>query len=105
MSDASRQKILCVRVTGSDDALRDMLARHPGEAYSIRRIGERVSAEVFLPEAAVEQIDRKQVDIEVLYDASARGGERQKEVGKGNRFEGDQRRFQGLGAKTREEPR
>jgi len=105
MSDATHQKFLCVRITGSEDALRDLLARYPGEAYAIKRTDERISAQVFLPTQAVEQIDRKQLDVEVLYDASARDSERQKEVGKGNRFAGDERRFQGLGTKTREEPR
>ncbi|HSU06745.1 MAG TPA: hypothetical protein VLI93_14345, partial [Acetobacteraceae bacterium] len=58
--------------------------------------------EIFIPEPLVEQIDQKQLKVQVLYDASARGRERQKEVGKGNRFERDQRIPAGLGTKTRE---
>jgi len=105
MSDASHQTILCVRVTGPEDALRELFAKFPGEAYAVARAGDRMSAEVFIPKVAVEQIDRGRLHVEVLYDATARGRERQKEVGKGNRFKGDDSRFRGLGTKTKEEPR
>jgi hypothetical protein len=105
MSDASHQKILCIRITGPDEAIRALLSQHPAEADAVKRTDKEVSVEVFLPELVVEQIDRKKLHIEILYDAAARGRERQKEVGEGNRFEGERRTFQGLGTKTKEEPR
>jgi hypothetical protein len=105
MSDTRHQKILCIRVTGPEETVRALLARHPAEAYAVKRDHHRVSAEFFLPEQIIEQIDRNRLQIQVLYDATARGQERQQEVGKGNRFEGERKTFEGLGTKTREEPR
>jgi hypothetical protein len=105
MSEAPRQKILCIRIAGSDEAIRALLARYPVEAYSVKRTDKEVSVEVFLPEQIVKQIDRKQLHVKVLHDATARGRERQKEVGEGNRFEGERRTFEGLGTKTKERPR
>lgn len=105
MSDANHQKILCIRVTGPQDAIRALLSLHPAEADAVSQKDRETSVELHYPEHVVDQIDRTHLKVEVLYDASARGRERQKEVGKGNRFEGDQRLFQGLGIKTKGEPR
>lgn len=106
MPDNVPVQILCVRVNGSKDAVREWLSRHPSETYAAREDDRGVSVELFLPSGLVEQIDRKQLHVEVVYDASKRGRERQKEVGKGNRFErGDARLFKGLGEKTKGEPK
>jgi hypothetical protein len=105
MSEELLQKILCIRVTGPRDAIRAFLSRHPTEPDAVERTGDKVSVELCLPEPVVNEIDKKQLRVKVLYDASARGRERQKEVGKGNRFHGELKRFRGLGTKTREEPR
>jgi hypothetical protein len=105
MANASQPRILCIRVTGQEEAVRALLAGHAAEAYAVKRDGGLVSAEIFLPEPAVERIDRGQLQVEVLYDATARGRQRQREVGRGNRFEGERKTFEGLGAKTKEGPR
>jgi hypothetical protein len=105
MSDATHQKILCIRVTGQDEAIRALLAKNPTEPHAVRRAEKEVSVELFLPEQVLEQIDRKRLHVQVLYDATARGQERQQDVGKGNRFEGEHRLFEGFGKKTKEEPR
>lgn len=100
------QNILCVRVTGSVDAVRALLARHPTEAYNLERGENGVSLELFLPTETVAEIDAKALRVETLFDATERGRERQKEIGRGNRFkEGEHRTFQGLGTKVRGEPR
>lgn len=104
MSDASHVKILALRITGPEAKVRELLARHPAEPDTVKRDGDEVSIEIHLPEALLADIDRDALHVEVLHDASARGRERQKEVGRGNRFEGG-KRFEGLGTKTREEPR
>ena len=105
MPDASRSKILCIRVTGREEHLRALLASHATEAYAVKRDGDEISAEIFLPETTVERIDHARLKVEVLYDATARGRQRQREVGRGNRFERQGKTFQGLGVKTKEEPR
>jgi hypothetical protein len=105
MSDASHQKMLHIRLTGPDQAIRALLAKHPAEADVVTRTDKGVSIEVLLPESVVEQIDRSQLQVEILYDATARGRERQKEVGQGNRYDSERRTFQGLGTKAKEEPR
>lgn len=100
------QTILCVRVTGSVEAIRALLARHPSETYNLERNEHGVSLDLFLPEGIVAAIDAKELRVETLYDATARGRERQKEVGRGNRFkDGEHRTFQGLGTKVRGEPK
>jgi hypothetical protein len=104
LPDEAPNKVLCVRVTGPKEAFRAWLSRYPAELYATREDDKDVSAELFLPEEVVEKIDRKSLRVEVLHDATKRGRERQKEVGKGNRFEGG-RRFEGLGKKTKDEPR
>jgi hypothetical protein len=105
MSDELPRKILCIRVTGPNDAIRAFLSRHPTEPNAVERTGDKISVELFVPEPVIDEIDKKQLRVKVLYDASARGRERQKEVGRGNRFHGDVKRFRGLGTKTTGEPR
>jgi hypothetical protein len=105
MAQTPHPKILCVSIAGSESAIRAFLARYPMQAEYYKREGENIVLEAFLPESAVNEIKDKDLKVHVLFDASARGQERQKEVGTGNRFEGEQRIPKGLGVKTREGPR
>lgn len=57
--------------------------------------------EAFVPEDLLETLRRYAVQIEVVEDATAKGLERQKEVGRGNRFEGG-KLPRGLGRKPKD---
>jgi len=97
-------KVLSVKITGSDTAIRELLTRHPMPVESTRRERDSVVIEVFVPEDEVKQLEHPGVAVQVLFDASARGRERQAEVGKGNRFAGEQRIPKGLGDKPKGGP-
>jgi hypothetical protein len=101
MPDKALPKIMCAQITGTEKAIRTLLSKHPMETGSTKREGTAIILEVFVPEQDVEKLSGEGIKIQVLYDASARGRERQQEVGKGNRFEGEQRVPRGLGIKTK----
>jgi len=105
MAKRTAATILCVRIVGSEPAVRAFLSKYPMQAEFHKREGNAIVLEAFVPERVGEEIKGRELQVEVLYDAGARGRERQKEVGRGNRFTGDQRIPQGLGVKTREGPR
>jgi len=69
---------------------------------SLKREGDKVILQVFVPEPVAEELKGEDLEVQVLFDASARGRERQKEVGQGNRFMGERLVPSGLGTKTRE---
>ena len=110
MAEESPTKVVCVRIAGSESAVRALLSRRPMDIGSIKREGDKVVLEVFVPESVVAEIKGpiaaemkgEDLDVQELFDASARGQERQKEVGQGNRFTGERLVPNGLGAKTRE---
>jgi hypothetical protein len=102
MSKESPVKIVCLKITGSQQEIRALLSEMPLSIESSKREGDNVTVEVFVPEAQVGKIERDKLKVQVMFDASARGKERQKEVGKGNRFEGANRLPKGLGVKTKE---
>jgi hypothetical protein len=104
MPEQPQPKIMCVRVTGPEKEIRAFLSEHPLSVESTKREGDLVAIEVFVPEPQVHEIQGKDLKVQVLYDASARGRERQQEVGKGNRFEGENRVPKGLGIKREEGP-
>jgi hypothetical protein len=95
-------KILCAEITGPEQQVRRFLSEHPQEPTRTTRKDEIATVEVFVPEALLARVRERGLKVQVLYDASARGRERQKEVGKGNRFEGKNRVPKGLGVKTKE---
>lgn len=101
MPDETLPKILCIQITGEEKAIRTLLSKYPTGTYATKREGNTISLEVFVPEQDAEKLSGEGIRTQVLYDASARGRERQKEVGKGNRFEGEQRIPKGLGIKTK----
>lgn len=95
---------MCVRLTGSREAMDTFFKNHRMPFKCTKREGDTVVCEVFVSADLVEgELKKiKGLDVEVLYDASARGRERQKEVGQGNRFQGKRALFKGLGGKTTE---
>jgi hypothetical protein len=105
MSETHQAQIMCVRITGPERQVRGFLRDHPHPTEAARREGDSVTIEVFVDEALLGEIERRHLKAEVLYDASARGRERQKEVGQGNRFEGERRIPRGLGLEREEESR
>src|SRR5919205_2812698 len=105
MAEESPTKVVCVRIAGSESAVRALLSRRPMDIGSIKREGDKVVLEVFVPESVVAEIKGpiaaemkgENLDVQELFDASARGQERQKEVGQGNRFTGERLVPSGLG--------
>ena len=97
-----QEKHVCARVTGPDPEIRRFLSDFPMEPSQATREADAVVIEVVVPEALVATMRERGLKVQVLYDASARGRERQQEVGKGNRFEGKDRVPKGLGVKTKE---
>jgi len=102
MAEESPTKVVCVRIAGPEKVVRVLLTKHPMDIGSLKRDGDRVILQVFVPERIVGELNGEDLDVQVLFDASARGLERQKEVGQGNRFTGERRVPSGLGTKTRE---
>lgn len=82
------QRLLHVRISGTDQVLRGYLSEHPAEAYAVRREGDFVTLELTVPAAKSDLLQKLGLKVEVLYDASLRSRERQKLVGQGNRFAG-----------------
>ena len=103
MAHDSAVKIVCVKISGTEKAVRMFLSQHPMEPNSVKRDGESVVLEVCAPEQLIKTMQDHELQVEVMFDATARGRERQKEVGTGNRFVGDQRIPTGLGIRTKEQ--
>lgn len=105
MPDDQGPRILRIRITARDRETLSALLRENrldlGCAGPKRREGGTVTLEAFVREGQLEGLRRYKVEIEVIEDATAKGRERQKEVGKGNRFEGG-KAPRGLGRKIRD---
>jgi hypothetical protein len=103
----TEEKILRVLIsTREEQALRALLREHPLDLSCggpRRHEGGGVSVEAYVPEPQLERLRRYPVKIDVLDDASATARERRKEVGEGNRFEGEARVPRGLGRKVKED--
>jgi hypothetical protein len=83
--------LLRVRITAKDpDALKKLLSENALDLScgGPKRLEGRIVLEAFVPEDRLDGLRRYPVEIDVIEDATAKGLERQKEVGKGNRFEG-----------------
>ncbi len=103
MAHDSAVKTVCVKISGTDKAVRMFLSHHPMEPNSVKRDGETVVLEVYAPKQLIKIMQDHDLQVEVMFDATARGRERQKEVATGNRFVGDQAIPTGLGIRTREQ--
>ncbi len=58
-----------------------------------------LSVDAYTPEAVLDQLKKAGADFEIIEDATRVGKERQKEVGRGDRFEGGKLAPRGLGKK------
>lgn len=103
MAQDSAVKIVCVKIAGAEKVVRAFLSKHPMEPNSVKHDGESVVLEVCAPEQFIKIMEDNDLKVEVMFDATARGRERQKEVGTGNRFVADQPIPKGLGIRTKEE--
>jgi hypothetical protein len=93
------ERILRVRISGPDRRVREFLRAHPVEPQAIQSAGDILSFEAFVTEDWHARASGFGIRSEVLFDGTARARARQREVGKGNRFEGG--KFPpGLGTKT-----
>jgi len=61
-----------------------------------------VRVEAYVPEERVERLKRDGVTVEIIRDETAAVRARQQEVGKGNRYEGENRVPRGLGRKVKD---
>lgn len=104
-ADDQGPRILRIRITARDREALSALLRENALDLSCggpkRQEGGVITLEAFVPEEELARLRRYPVEIEVIEDASAKGRERQKEVGKGNRFEG-KRVPRGLGRKVKD---
>jgi len=100
MVDNAVPTLMCVKISGSEKAIRAFLSSHPMQVESTTRERDLVVLETFIPQSLADSIKDPALKVEVLYDATARGRERHKEVGQGNRFKGEQKIPKGLGVKT-----
>jgi len=81
------EKILLVRVTGSDDAVRAFLVAHPVEPQNTKREGRQLSIDVLLTaKVSASLSSRFGVQATQLFDVSALIRERTKEVSSINRY-------------------
>jgi hypothetical protein len=72
-------------MSGKQHALREFLSAYPNEPRGIRREGDLVTFQVFIPEDLLPKA-AKFANVERLYNATEVGIARQSQVGKGNRF-------------------
>ena len=96
-----------VRITGTPEAIREILATHDLDIGCRRpHIDENddrtVTLHAFASEEKMAEIESADVRIERGANASAQGRERQAEVGKGDRFEGGRLAPEGLGTLVRD---
>jgi hypothetical protein len=103
---AARPTIQRILITAPDGAaLRALLREHRldlscGGPKPLE--GGAVSVEAYVPEDQVERLRAPGVKVDILGDASAVARARQKEVGGGNRYVGEDAVPRGLGRKVRE---
>jgi len=96
----ANEPIMCVRITGPVESVRKLIAKHKLLLEGARQEGKNVSGEAFIPNSVAKKLKGKGVEVNVLYDASRVGKERQKEVMKDNPFL-DGSIPQGLGKKVK----
>jgi hypothetical protein len=96
----ANEPIMCVRITGPVESVRKLIARHKLLLEGARQDGKNVSGETFIPNSAARKLKGEGVEVNVLYDASRVGKERQKEVMNDNPFL-DGSIPQGLGKKVK----
>jgi hypothetical protein len=108
-ADAAKEsgpRILRILITVREkEALTTLLRENPLDLSCggpRRRADGVITVEAFVPEDELDRLRRYPVQIDVLEDASATGRERQKEVGQGNRFEGN-KIPRGLGRKIKDD--
>jgi hypothetical protein len=63
----------------------------------------KVVVEALVKESVLKRIKHRQLKVEVVADVAEEGRKKQRQVGKGNRFTGENRIPRGLGKKVREE--
>jgi hypothetical protein len=93
------QSVMHILITASDlETLSALLREHRLDTEGGAQDEKGgVHIEAFVPEKLIDRLKVKGISIEVLENASETLRARQKEVGKGNRFEGENRVPQGLG--------
>ena len=83
--------------------LAELVRRHQFDLGPVRRQPDRpeLEADLFLTREQIAELERSQWRVAVRENLSEVGRARQKEVGKGDRFEGGKIAPKGLGRKTR----
>jgi hypothetical protein len=98
----ANEAIMCVRITGPEKSVRELVVKHSLNLEGAHREGDLVSGDAFIPNSLAKRLKADGVEVKVLFDATSVGKEMQKEVMKDNPF-ADGSIPQGLGKKAREE--
>lgn len=88
MCPQSNVPVLRVRVTGQRPALLRFLSEHPLEIDSVKCSEGLASFATYLSAELQPELARHELQFEVLFDASARGGNLRQSTNTPNRFDG-----------------
>jgi hypothetical protein len=99
-------RVMRILITAKDpEALQALLREQPldmGCAGPRKDRSGTVRTDAYVPEDQIERLKRDGITIEVLRDETAAIKAAQEQVGKGNRFEGENRVPRGLGRKIKD---
>lgn len=103
MEKKKRQRIMRIALKApTRESLSKLLKKQPldigGGGPSLQNDGT-VRVEAYVPEELLDKLKKSGWDFEIIEDATKVGKERQKEVGRGDRFEGGKILPRGLGKK------
>jgi hypothetical protein len=100
---AKEKKILRIALRAPDrEALEKLVKEHQldiGGGGAKRLPDGTISMEAYVPQELLDRLKRSKASFEIIEDATEVGRQRQKEVGKGDRFEGGKKVPRGLGKK------
>lgn len=100
---AKEKKIMRIALRAPDrDTLAKLAKEHGLSMASIRPRRQpdgTLRVEAYVPPEMLERLQKKDAVLEIIEDATEVGRQRQKEVGKGDRFEGGKKVPRGLGKK------
>lgn len=100
---AKEKKILRIALRAPDrETLAKLVKEHRldvGGGGPRRQPDGTLSMEAYVPQELLERLKKRKAVFEIIEDATEVGKQRQKEVGKGDRFEGGKKVPRGLGKK------
>ena len=101
--NAREQKIMRIALKGSkQETLVELVRKFQLDIWGAggpRRLHDSIIMEAYVPEEVLDKLKATGVAFEIIEDATQIGLERQKEVGRGDRFKGGKIAPRGLGRK------